>query len=209
LAGYTGIVFSLEMPKMEVMSRMLAAGARVDYGEIMRREMRPETFENVTRFMKMNPGFQQRVRIDDQVDHTMESIMHAARAQKLKGLDFIFIDYVQLLNSSGKSESRYQELGLMSKMAKQMARKLDIAVLVAAQLNRAPEQQNRLPNMADLRESGNLEADADGVLLLSRGGTEDMPDMPLVTMSIAKNRTGVAPDMLCLPEHFEQARLGA
>lgn len=209
LAGYKGIIFSLEMPKMEVMSRMLAAGARVDYGEITRREMSTPTFEGVHKFMAANPGFQTRVKIDDQVDHTIESIMHTARAEKRKGLDFVFIDYVQLLESSGRHESRYQELGVMSKMAKQMARKLDIAVLVAAQLNREPEKQGRLPNLADLRESGNLEADADAVLMLSRGGADDMPEMPMITMSVVKNRTGVAPDMLCLPEHFEQARLGA
>jgi replicative DNA helicase len=208
-AGYKGIIFSLEMPKMEVMSRMLAAGARADYGEIVRREMSFETLTAVNGFMAQNPNFQSNVMIDDRVDHSMESIMHAARTQKRKGLDFVFIDYVQLLESSGRHESRYQELGVMSKMAKQMARKLDIAVLIAAQLNREPEKQGRLPNLSDLRESGNLEADADAVLMLSRGGDETMPDMPMITMSIVKNRTGVAPDMLCLPEHFEQARLGA
>lgn len=207
-AGYKGIVFSLEMPKMEVMSRMLAAGARVDYGEITRREMTGDGLNGVHSFMAKHPWLNSHIMIDDQVDHTIESIMHAARAQKRHGLDFIFIDYVQLLNSSQHSESRYQELGIMSKMAKQMARKLDIAVLVAAQLNREPEKQNRLPTLADLRESGNLEADADAVLMLSRGGDETMPDMPMVTLSIAKNRTGVAPDILALPEHFEQQRLG-
>jgi replicative DNA helicase len=209
MAGYRGIIFSLEMPKTEVMSRMLAAGARADYGELTRREMSWETMNSVGQFMAQNPGFQTRVLIDDQVDHSIESIMHVARAQKRKGLDFIFIDYVQLLESSGHHESRYQELGVMSKMAKQMARKLDIAVLIAAQLNREPEKQGRLPSMSDLRESGNLEADADAVLMLSRGGAEDLPEIPMITMSIVKNRTGVAPDMLVLPEHFEQARLGA
>jgi len=207
-ANYKGIVFSLEMPKMEVMSRMLSAGARVDYGEITRRQLSGDGFKSVHSFMSEYPWLNTNLKIDDQVDHTIESIMSAARAQKRKGLDFIFIDYVQLLNSSARTESRYQELGMMSKMAKQMARKLDIAVFMASQLNREPEKQGRLPNLADLRESGNLEADADAVLMLSRGGDETMPDMPMVTMSIVKNRTGVAPDILSLPEHFEQQRLG-
>src|SRR5690349_11846661 len=208
MGGYKGIVFSLEMPKMEVMSRMLSAGARIDYGEITRRQMSPDSFRHMHSYMAEHPWLNSHILIDDQVDHTIESIMHAARAQKRRGLDFIFIDYVQLLNSSSRTESRYQELGIMSKLAKQMARKLDIAVLVAAQLNREPEKQGRLPNLSDLRESGNLEADADAVLMLSRGGDDTMPDMPMLTLSIAKNRTGVAPDMLILPEHFEQQRLG-
>lgn len=209
MARYKGIIFSLEMPKMEVMSRMLAAGARVEYGEITRRQMSEDTFNGVHRFMAQNSGFQTHCMIDDRVDHTIESIAQAARAQKRKGLDYIFIDYVQLLESSGRHESRYQELGVMSKMAKQLSRKLDIAVIIAAQLNREPEKQNRLPNLADLRESGNLEADADAVLMLSRGGDESMPELPMVTVSIVKNRTGIQPDMITLPEHFEQARLGA
>lgn len=207
-SGYKGIVFSLEMPKMEVMSRMLAAGARVDYGEITRRQLKGDTFTAVHQFMADHPWLNSHIMIDDQVDHTVESITHAARAQKRKGLDFIVVDYIQLLNSASRTESRYQELGVMSKMLKQLSRKLDIAVLVAAQLNREPEKQNRLPNLADLRESGNLEADADAVLMLSRGGDDSMPDVPMLTLSIVKNRTGVAPDILILPEHFEQQRLG-
>lgn len=207
-AGYKGIVFSLEMPKMEVMSRMLSAGARVDYSEITRRQLSATNFQTVHKFMEQYPWLNSHIMIDDQVDHTVESIAHAARAQKRKGLDFIFVDYIQLLNSAGKTESRYQELGVMSKMLKQLARKLDIAVLVAAQLNREPEKQNRLPGLSDLRESGNLEADADAVLMLSRGGDDSMPDIPMLTLSIVKNRTGVQPDILILPEHFEQQRLG-
>ena len=209
LAGYKGLVFSLEMPKMEVVSRMLAAGAQADYGEIVARRMSTDTRDSVNRFTAQNPEFQSRIKIDDGVDHTIESIMHLARAQKRHGLDYVFIDYVQLLNSSARTESRYQELGIMSKLSKQMARKLDVAVVMAAQLNREPEKQGRLPNLSDLRESGNLEADADVVLMLSRGGDESMPDMPMITVSVAKNRTGQAPDLLTLPEHFEQARIGA
>jgi replicative DNA helicase len=63
--------------------------------------------------------------------------------------------------------------------------------------------------MSDIRESGNLEADADVVLMLSRGGDEQTPDMPLINVSIVKNRTGVAGGIVRLPEHFEQARIGA
>ena len=207
-AGYKGIVFSLEMPKMEVMSRMLSAGARVNYRDITARQLTGDGFNGIHSFMAEHPWLNSHIKIDDQVDHTIESIMSAARAQKRQGLDFIFIDYIQLLESSSRTESRYQELGIMSKMAKQMARKLDIAVLVAAQLNREPEKQGRLPSLSDLRESGNLEADADAVLMLSRGGDDTMPDMPMLTLSIVKNRTGVAPDLLTLPEHFEQQRIG-
>jgi replicative DNA helicase len=207
MAGYKVMVFSLEMPKMEVMSRILAAGARADYGEITRHEMSRATFESVNRYYAANPNFNSHIKIDDRVDHTIDSIAHAARAQKRYGLDFIFIDYVQLLDSSGKSESRYQELGLMSKLSKQLAGKLDIAVGMAAQLNRNPEQQNRLPNLSDLRESGNLEADADAVIMLSKGGDEEMPDLPLITVNVVKNRTGEM-RMVNLPQHFEQARIG-
>lgn len=207
--GYKGMVFSLEMPKMEVMSRMLAAGAHASYGEITRHEMSVETDQAVHRFAGLYPEFQSNIKVDDQTDHTIESIMAMARAQKRKGLDFVFIDYVQLLNSSQNFALRYEELGMMSKLLHQMAVKLDIAILLAAQSGRQADQKDHVPTMSDLRESGNLEADADVVLLLARAADERMPDMPLVNISIVKNRTGEGSGIVRLPEHFESARIGA
>lgn len=209
MQGHKGMIFSLEMPKMEVMSRMLAAGAHASYGEVTRHDMSKETEEKIHRFAEMFPEFQSRIKIDDQTDHTLESIMSMARAQKRNGLDFIFIDYVQLLNSTKDFGARYEELGMMSKTLHQMAIKLDIAILLAAQSGRQADQKDHIPSMADLRESGNLEADADAVLLLSRAHDEMMPDLPLVNITIVKNRTGEGSGIIRLPEHFEQARIGA
>jgi replicative DNA helicase len=190
------------------MSRMLAAGAHASYGEITRHNMSQETEDAVHNFAALYPEFQSNLLIDDQTDHTLESIMSIARAQKRRGLDFVFIDYVQLLNSTKDFGARYEELGMMSKTLHQMANKLDIAILLAAQSGRQADNKDHIPTMSDLRESGNLEADADVVMMLSRAYDERMPDMPLINISIVKNRTGEGTGIIRLPEHFEQARLG-
>lgn len=206
ISGKKCLVFSLEMPKMEVMSRMLAAGAKANYGQITRHSLDKENFNKIHAWRAEHPEFQSRIKIDDTTD-TLEDMMAICRAQKRFGLDYVFIDYVQLMKVRGQFQSRYQELGEISRVLKQMAKALDITVVLAAQSGRQQDDQKHVVQMGDLRESGNLEADADVVVFLQRGGDESMPDMPLIKVTVAKNRTGQT-TFFELPEHFDQARIG-
>jgi len=103
-------------------------------------------------------------------DHNATPLMIRAACRKLKhsiGLDVVFIDYTQLIPSDELFSNRYQQVGYVSRMLKEMAMELDIPVIAAAQLSRSPEaRQNKRPLLSDLRESGNLEQDADVVTFL-------------------------------------------
>ncbi|ATN94028.1 DnaB-like replicative helicase [Mycobacterium phage Kumao] len=205
MAGYSTMVFSLEMPKNEVMSRLLASGARVPLKDIIRRRMTGEDLAKVHRFMASTGNY--KITINDDPGHTIETIMAACRAQKREGLDLVFIDYAQLLQASDPKAQRYQQVAWISKMAKIMARRLNVAVILACQLNRESEKEKRMPRMSDLRESGDLEADADAIVMLTRGDDED--DFGIIKACFVKNRTGTPDAVVPLEERFHIARLGA
>ncbi|NPA27157.1 MAG: replicative DNA helicase [Chloroflexi bacterium] len=131
------------------------------------------------------------------------------RLQHLYGLDIIFVDYLQLMHSGRRSESRVQEVSYISRSLKQLARDLNIPVVAAAQLSRAVEhRQDKKPMLADLRESGALEQDADVVMFLYRPGVyareeeKPPPDEPdLTKVIVAKHRNGPVGevDLLFIP----------
>jgi len=99
------------------------------------------------------------------------------------------VDYIQLMTLGARAEKRYQELGAISRGLKTLAKELDVPILAAAQLSRAVEQRSdRRPTLADLRESGDLEQDADTVLLVSRKEL-DLEFLP-ADLIVAKNRFG-------------------
>ena len=105
----------------------------------------------------------------------------------------IVIDYLQLINGSGKSDNRQQEISDISRSLKGIARELDIPVIALSQLSRAPElRADRRPMLSDLRESGAIEQDADIVLFLYRDDyyNEDSPDKGITEVIIGKHRNG-------------------
>jgi replicative DNA helicase len=124
--------------------------------------------------------------VDDRERVTVEQI--AARCRMIPNLQVAVVDYLQLVTASDTRVSREQQVAHISRSLKIMARELDIAVVVAAQLNRGPVKDGkpRDPTIADLRESGAVEQDSDQVLLLHR--PED--DEAVVRMICGKNRTG-------------------
>lgn len=105
---------------------------------------------------------------------------------KPKGLGLIIIDYCQLIGARDRKAPREQQVAEISQSLKNLAKELDIPVLLLCQLNRSSEQAKRPPILSDLRESGQLEQDADSVLFLHK---ED-PETNIVTCDIAKNRNG-------------------
>jgi replicative DNA helicase len=185
---------SLEMGEIELAERLLCARSRVD-GHKLR------TGQNLgTREMTLlgkayaelgtspSPVF-----IDDTPARNMLQITANSRRLKLrKDLRLIFVDYIQLIDSDESRDSRQEQIAKISRRLKTLARELKVPVIALSQLNRAVEsREDRRPRMADLRESGAIEQDADIVLLLHRPEYYDPNDQPGVAeLIVAKNRNG-------------------
>ena len=186
------LFFSLEMGQMELAERMLAARGRVE-GHKLRtghnlgtREMSKigEAFET----LRSAPVF-----LDDTPSRTVLQITANARRLKMRNdIGLIVIDYIQLIDQDDSRESRQEHIAKVSRRLKTLARELEVPVIALSQLNRGVEtREDRRPRMADLRESGAIEQDADIVLLLHRPEYYDPNDSPgQAELIIAKNRSG-------------------
>jgi replicative DNA helicase len=178
------------MSASEIMMRLLAAEASVPLENI--RTGRLDDYWNnlsqVTSKISAAPLF-----IDDSPNLSMMEIR--AKARRLKqhhDLKMIIIDYIQLMSSGRKYESRQLEVSEFSRQIKLMAKELDIPVVAISQLNRGTEQrQDKRPLLSDLRESGSLEQDADVVMLLHRPDYYKKDDRPTeADLIVAKHRNG-------------------
>ena len=161
--------FSLEMGRMELMMRILAAESGVDMNKLRGgRQMSERDWEDVAR--AYNPVSEAPLFIDDSPNLTMPEIRSKAlRLRQHSDLGLMVIDYLQLMTSGKRVESRQQEVSEFSRSLKLLAKELEIPVVAVAQLNRGPEQRTgNKPQMSDLRESGSLEQDADIIMLLHR-----------------------------------------
>lgn len=192
--GLRSLVFSMEMDADEVGGRVLSSQARIDMGEVARYELASDdSWRRYYEFRDRAHGIPLMV-----IDHsgmTVDRIISRARVQKRRhGLDVLVVDYLQLLNLRGAT-SREQQVSEIARRFKLLARELDCAVVLPAQLNRETERRGK-PSLADLRESGGIEAHADLVMLLARLKFPDNhPDAPgqyngMILMAIAKNRFG-------------------
>jgi replicative DNA helicase len=203
--GHPTLLFSVEMGWREIASRLMASGGRGEYGEIVRGEMGEDThrrsreYHERTRTMPLH--------LVDREQVSVEYIAATARThQRLHGLDLVVVDYMQLLAASDRSVVREQQVAHISRSLKMLARELDCAVVVMAQLNRGQGGEVRKPTLRDLRESGSIEQDADVVILLHHEVLEGTPTGE-VEVIIAKNRTGPTLDV-ALPWRGHQARVG-
>ncbi len=190
----TVAVFSLEMSKESLLTRMMCAGARVDQQKFragyLNREERQRLHDEAERLIDA-PLF-----IDDTPGTTIMDIH--AKVRRLKnehGLALVVVDYLQLMSSRGKSENRNQEISAMSRGLKLLASELQVPFLVLSQLSRAPEQRpgDHKPQLSDLRESGSIEQDADLVGFIYREEVykperEDLRG--LADLILAKQRNG-------------------
>jgi replicative DNA helicase len=162
----TGIV-SLEMKRREVGMRMVATEARVDLFKIQTGYL--SAAEQLAVFRALERIRAKRLAIDDASGLTDSQLRAKVRRLAVRhGLGIVFVDYMQLLRGSEKSENRNQEISRMSAGLKDLAKELDIPVVLLSQLSRDNVKANRRPQMSDLRDSGSLEQDADMVLLLHR-----------------------------------------
>jgi replicative DNA helicase len=193
-----GVLFvSLEMGNLELVERLLSSRARVD-GHKLR------TGKNLTQqdMIQLGNGYHDlkaaSLFIDDTPARNMLQITANARRLKLRhDIGLVVVDYIQLIDSEESRDSRQEQIAKISRRLKQLARELKVPVVALSQLNRAVEnREDRRPRMADLRESGAIEQDADLVLLLHRPDYYDQNDQPGVAqLIIAKNRSGATGDV--------------
>ena len=168
MAGHACAFFSLEMGRHQLVQRLICARGSIDSQRLRRNMLRAEDFSKIfaaCEELKKAPLY-----IDDTPGLSLLQLRSKARRMKERfGIKFLVIDYLQLMNSGTRSESRQLEVSEMSRGVKAMARELDIPVLCLSQLNRAAEQrEGHRPRMSDLRESGSIEQDADVVMMLHR-----------------------------------------
>lgn len=166
--GLTSAIFSLEMGRNEIVMRLLSAEAQVGLGHMRAGTLGDADWSRLAN--KMGQVNDAPLFIDDSPNMTMMEIRAKARRLKQRhDLRLLIIDYLQLMSSGRKVESRQVEVSEFSRSLKLLAKELDIPVIAISQLNRGAEQrQDKRPMLSDLRESGSLEQDADMVILLHR-----------------------------------------
>jgi len=168
-AGAPVAFFSLEMSGEQLATRLLASECGISSDKIRRGEIRADDFPKfveASRRIYEAPLF-----IDDTPALTVAHLRNRARRlQRQHGLGLIVIDYLQLLDGgSNKSENRVQEISAITRSLKALAKELDVPVIALSQLSRAVEQRDdKRPQLADLRESGSIEQDADVVMFVFR-----------------------------------------
>jgi replicative DNA helicase len=186
------ILFSLEMSKSEIVMRLLSAEAKIKLADMRSGRMTDDDWTRLAR--RMSEISEAPMYIDDSPNLTMMEIRAKARRLHQKaGLRLIVLDYLQLMTSGKKVESRQQEVSEFSRQIKLLAKELEVPVVAMSQLNRGPEQRtDKKPMLADLRESGSIEQDADMVILLHRPDAfeTDDPRGGEADLIVAKHRAG-------------------
>ncbi|OGM28710.1 replicative DNA helicase [Candidatus Woesebacteria bacterium RIFCSPLOWO2_01_FULL_39_61] len=180
-------MFSLEMSKEELVDRLLVAQADIDAWRLKTGKLSEDDFTKLSN--AMGELAEAPIYIDDTPALSiLEMRTKARRLQVEHGVDLIIVDYLQLARSR-QLENRVQEVSEISQGLKNLARELKVPVLALSQLSRAVEQRGgqKRPQLADLRESGSIEQDADVVMFLWR---EDEENMENIVVDIAKHRNG-------------------
>jgi replicative DNA helicase len=186
------VIFSLEMSKSEIVMRLLSAEAKIKLGDMRSGRMSDDDWTRLAR--RMSEISEAPLYIDDSPNLTMMEIRAKARRLKQRAdLRLIVVDYLQLMTSGKKVESRQVEVSEFSRHLKLLAKELEVPVIAISQLNRGPEQRtDKKPMLSDLRESGSLEQDADMVILLNRPDAfeRDDPRGGEADLILAKHRNG-------------------
>jgi len=191
--GLPVAIFSMEMSSSQLATRMLGSIARVDQHKMRTGRISDQDWSSLTEAM---------AKLHDTpiyIDETgaLTALEVRARARRLKReyskLGLVIIDYLQLMSATGQGENRATEISEISRSLKAMAKELDTPVIALSQLNRALEQRpNKRPQMADLRESGAIEQDADVILAIYRDEVynPESPDKGVAEICILKQRNG-------------------
>ncbi len=192
-------VFTLEMSREEIVTRLLSSMASVDSSRLRTGQLGPELWQKVVR--EASKLYQMPLYVDDSPDLTVTAIRaKSRRLARHKGLGLVVVDYMQLMQGPSRSENRQQEIAEISRSLKNLARELHIPVIAVSQLNRALEQrENKRPRLGDLRESGAIEQDADIVLFIYRDeyyNPEKTDSLGIAEVNVAKHRAGAVGNVM-------------
>jgi replicative DNA helicase len=180
------------MSKHEITMRLLSAEARVSLQNMRTGRMTDDDWNRLAR--RMGEVANAPLFIDDSPNLTMMEIRAKARRLKQRQqLELVVVDYMQLMSSPKRVENRQQEVSEISRSMKLLAKELEVPVVAISQLNRGPEARtDKKPQLADLRESGSLEQDADMVILLYREDAfeRESPRAGEADFIVAKHRNG-------------------
>ena len=188
-AGRTVAIFSLEMSKEQLVSRMLSSEALIDSNLLRTGALKSEDWVKLA--MSAQVLGQTPVYIDDTPAITVGQMK--AKLRRLKGLSAVFIDYLQLMSSGRRIDNRVQEISEITRSLKIMAKELNVPVIALSQLSRGVESRSdHRPVLSDLRDSGSIEQDADQVLFLYRDEyyNPEGGEVNTAECIVAKNRHG-------------------
>jgi replicative DNA helicase len=185
-------IFSLEMAKEQLVMRMLCSEAKVDSNKVRKGFInKRDDWNKLTNAAgKLAESL---IFIDDSSGlSVLEMRAKARRLKQQHGLSLVIVDYLQLMRGRGKFERREQEIAEISRSLKALAKELQVPVIALSQLNRGVETRggNKNPTLADLRESGAIEQDADVIIFLYRDTKDEMDSKGKVIVDIAKQRNG-------------------
>ena len=188
--------FNLEMSREQMVNRLLSSEARVSSQKLRTGNLTPDEWSRIS--VASSSLCQAPIYLDDTASITVPEMK--ARLRRVRNLGFVVIDYLQLMHSAKRTDNRVQEVSEITRSLKIMAKELNVPVMVCAQLSRGTEKQaNHRPALADLRESGSIEQDADQVLFLYRpeyykNGEQDpsaaAAAAAVAEVIVAKNRHG-------------------
>jgi len=196
------LVFSLEMSSESLTSRMLASMAGISQQSFKSANLTDRQWEKTIQQAKKLQSMN--IHIDDKPNVTPMEIRAKARRlakqyRKSGGVKLVVVDYIQLMQMPGRTENRVNELSDISRSLKYLAKEVNAPVIVLSQLNRAVEQRpNKRPQMADLRDSGAIEQDADLIFMLYRDYlySKDEDWKNVVELRLVKHRNGPTKDIL-------------
>jgi len=198
----TCAVFSLEMPKIQLAQRALCSSAKVSMERALKAQLDDKEWRRL--FEKVKAMSDSKIYIDDSSLNTPGAILSKCRRiQREKGLDFVMVDYLQLMSSGTRTDNRQTEVSEISRKLKVLAKELNVPVLVLSQLSRAVESRkgkDRRPILSDLRESGAIEQDADIVMFIHKPEDENNEENTsrkdcVMELSLAKHRNGPLGDI--------------
>ncbi len=187
-------LFSLEMSAQQLITRMMAIEAKVPLSKLRRYDLNDDDWRRLQE--RLDGLTSAPIYIDDSAAlSTLELRGRIRRLHAQKGIGLVIIDYLQLMRSSRRTDSRELEISDISRSLKALAKELNIPVIALAQLNRKVEERtNKRPQLSDLRESGAIEQDADVILFLYRDAVynkrEDNPRKAEAEVIIGKQRNG-------------------
>lgn len=193
LQGHRCAIFSLEMPRSQIVQRCLCSIANVSMKKALSGDMNAEEWQRILKAGEKLKSIE--IFADDNSLNNPMDILRKCRRLKRekKGLDLIMIDYLQLMSSPRPKDSRQLEISEFTRALKIAAKELDVPIILLSQLNRAIEsRKDHTPILADLRESGSIEQDADIVMFINRPDSyaDYKGDKDICEIIIAKHRNG-------------------